>query len=118
MNISLPKNTHLRKFCDFSQVWLGAKDIQKGCSNFSNTVAAKRTLYLTRPHKVDKVKNIQKTSLKIILGDNFIEYPAALEMTGLEELSLRRQKRCLAFAKSSLKYPVGQVLFPVNIDNG
>ena len=39
-------------------------------------------------------------------------------MTGLEELSLRRQKRCLAFAKSSLKYPVGQVLFPENIDNG
>ena len=39
-------------------------------------------------------------------------------MTGLEELSLRRQKGCLAFAKSSLKYPVGQVLFPENIDTG
>ena len=69
-------------------------------------------------HQTNKVENIQKTSLKIILGDNFIDYPAALEMTGLEELSLRRQKRCLAFAKSSLKYPVGQVLFPENIDNG
>ena len=31
---------------------------------------------------------------------------------------MRRQKRCLAFAKSSLKYPVGQALFPENIDNG
>ena len=39
-------------------------------------------------------------------------------MTGLEELSLRRQKRCLAFAKCSLKYSVGPVLFPENIDNG
>ena len=39
-------------------------------------------------------------------------------MTGLDELFLRRQKRCLAFAKSSVKYPVGQALFPENIDNG
>ena len=71
-----------------------------------------------RAHQTNKVENIQKTSLKIILGDNFIDYPAALEMTGLEELSLRRQNRCLVFAKSSLKYPVGQQLFPENIDHG
>ena len=61
---------------------------------------------------------MQKTSLKVILGDNCIDYPAALEKTGLEELSLRRQKRCLAFAKSSLKYPVGQAMFPENDDHG
>ena len=64
--------------------------------------------------QTNKIENIQKTSLKIILGDNFIDYPAALEMTALEELSIRRQKRCLAFAKNSLKYPVGQALFPRN----
>ena len=69
-------------------------------------------------HQTNRIENIQKTSLKIILGDNFVDYPAALEMTALEELSLRRQKRCLAFAKSSLKYPVGQTLFPRNIDHG
>ena len=56
--------------------------------------------------------------MKIILGDNFVDYPAALEKTGLQELFLRRQKRCLAFAKSSLKYPVGQSLFPENTDHG
>ena len=39
-------------------------------------------------------------------------------MTGLEELVLRRQKRCLAFAKSSLKYLVEQTLFPMNVYHG
>ena len=73
---------------------------------------------LLTAHQTNKIENIQKTSLKIIIGDNFVDYPAALEMTGLEELFLRRQKRCLAFAKSSLKYPVGQTLFPENIDHG
>ena len=38
-------------------------------------------------------------------------------MTALEELSIRRQRRCLAFAKNSLKYPVGQALFPKNHSN-
>ena len=35
-------------------------------------------------------------------------------MTALQELSIRRQNRCLAFSKNSLKYPVGQLLFPEN----
>ena len=61
-----------------------------------------------------KIENIQKTSLKIILGDIYIDYPAALEMCGLEELFLRRQKRCLSFAKKTLKYPMGSDLFPLN----
>ena len=69
-------------------------------------------------HQTNKIENIQKTSLNKILGDNFIDYPAALEMTGLQELSLRRQNRCLAFAKTSLKYPVGQSLLSENIDHG
>ena len=61
-----------------------------------------------------KIENIQKTCLKIILGDNYVNYPAALEMCAFEELSVRRQKRCLSFAKKSLKYPIGSALFPEN----
>ena len=67
--------------------------------------------------QTNKIENIQRTSLKIILGDNYVDYPAALEMTALQELSLRRQRRCLAFAKTSLRYPVGQALFPRNPDH-
>ena len=64
-----------------------------------------------------KIENIQKTSLKIILGQDYIDYPTALEWCGLTELSVRRQNRCLAYAKTSLKYPVGQRMFPVNHQN-
>ena len=69
-------------------------------------------------HQTNKIENIQRTSLKIILGDNYLDYPAALEMTALEELSLIRQSWCLAFSKNSLKYPVGNALFPQNNDHG
>ena len=55
-----------------------------------------------------KIENIQKTSLKIILGENYTE------MTAFEELSVRRQKRCLSFAKKSLNYPIGASMFPQN----
>ena len=62
----------------------------------------------------NKIENIQKTSLKVILGQDYLDYPTALEWTGLSELFVRRQNRCLAFAKSSLKYPVGAMMFPQN----
>jgi hypothetical protein len=62
----------------------------------------------------NKIENIQKTSLKVILGQDYLDYPTALEWTGLSELFVRRQNRCLAFAKSSLKYPVGALMFPQN----
>ena len=55
-----------------------------------------------------KIENIQKTSLKIILGPDYIDYPTALE------LSKRHKNRCLAFAKTSLRYPVGERIFPSN----
>ena len=64
-----------------------------------------------------KIENIQKTSLKIILGQDYIDYPTAMEWCGLIELSARRKNRCLAFAKSSLNYPVGQRMFPPNLNN-
>ena len=37
--------------------------------------------------QTNKIENIQRTSLKIIVGDNYVDYPAALEMTALENLS-------------------------------
>ena len=60
------------------------------------------------------IERIQKTCLKIILGDNFVSYPAALEMTGLESLFNRREKRCLDFSLKAIKHPVHSRLFPLN----
>ena len=58
-----------------------------------------------------KIENIQKTSLKIILGDNFVDYQAACEMSGLEKLETRRQTRLLVFAKKCIKHPQNSCFF-------
>ena len=60
-----------------------------------------------------KIENIQKTSLKIILGDNFVDYSGSLDQTGLKSLSDRRKSRCLSFAKRCLKNPHMQQMFPL-----
>ena len=62
----------------------------------------------------NKLENIQKTSLKIILGDNFVNYEAACEMTGLKKLENRRQTRLLTYAKKCIKHPQNSRFFPHN----
>ena len=62
----------------------------------------------------EKIENIQRTCLKIILQDNYVNYLAACEMTGLFDLSVRCQARCLQFAKRSLNNPLTRGMFPEN----
>ena len=66
-----------------------------------------------------KLELIQKTCLRVILGDMYVSYSAALEMTGLQTLFDRREDRCLSFAKKCTKIPLGNRLFPLNqVENG
>jgi hypothetical protein len=51
------------------------------------------------------IERVQKTCLKVILGEMYVSYHSALEMTGLKTLSERREDRCLDFAKKCLKNP-------------
>ena len=46
----------------------------------------------------DKPEAIQRTCLKVILREMYVDYQSAMEMCGLETLQERRQKRCLDFA--------------------
>ena len=62
----------------------------------------------------DKLERIQRTCLKVILGDMFISYSAALEMCGLETLHSRREKRCENFSLKCVKHHKNQRLFPLN----
>ena len=62
----------------------------------------------------DKLEKIQKTCLKVILGDSYVDYTAALEMCGLNTLADRRQQRCLDFALKATKHPKNSRLFPLN----
>ena len=62
----------------------------------------------------NKLEMIQKTCLKVILGDMYVGYAAALEMCGLQTLVERRQKRCLDFARKCVGHERNQRLFPLN----
>merc|ERR1712204_133396 len=53
----------------------------------------------------DKIEKIQKTCLKIILGDAYEDYQSALDEFGLQTLAQRREKRCLDFSIKCVKYP-------------
>ena len=66
----------------------------------------------------NKLERIQRTCLKVILGDMYIDYTSALEMTGLVTLSDRRAKRCLNFALKSIKHERNSLLFPLNTTPG
>ena len=62
----------------------------------------------------EKLERIQKTSLKIILGEEYTDYPSALVLCGLQTLSERRVKRCLYFALKCLEHNKNKRIFPTN----
>jgi hypothetical protein len=49
-----------------------------------------------------KIENIQKTSLKIILQNEYLSYENACEVSAISPLALRREKRSLTFARRCL----------------
>ena len=80
-----------------------------------SSVAFHSSLTKKESAKIEKIEKIQKTCLKVILGDMFIDYASALEMTGLQILADRRQARCLDFAMKCASHPRNQALFPRNL---
>ena len=65
-------------------------------------------------HEENKIESIQKTSLKVILGEQYTSYEDALALVGLEKLSSRRLKRCLTYGLKSVKHNTNSRLFPIN----
>ena len=66
----------------------------------------------------DKLERIQKTCLKVILGEMYVSYGAALEMCNIDTLSSRREKRCLDFSLKCLKNQRTSRFFPLKPDHG
>ena len=60
------------------------------------------------------LERVQKTALKIILQDDYINYEDSLDKLGLDSLSVRREKLCIRFAKSSVQNPSTSDMFPLN----
>ena len=67
--------------------------------------------------EINVFERIQKTCLKVILGEMYVDYYSALEMTGLDSLQNRRLKRCLDFSLRSIKHPRNMKMFPFNVAN-
>ena len=65
----------------------------------------------------DKIETIQKTCLKIILDVNYVSYSAALEMSGLKRLSVRREERQHTFSQKCLKNDICKNIFPMYLYN-
>ena len=59
-----------------------------------------------------KIENIQKTSLKIILQDEYSGYETACSLTGLATLAQRRESRSLTYARRCLNNKELSRFFP------
>jgi hypothetical protein len=60
------------------------------------------------------LERIQKTAVKIILGDKFITYEQGLLKLDMDNLSERRRALCLSFAQKCSKNPKTSHMFPRN----
>ena len=60
------------------------------------------------------IERVQKVSLRIILGERYVDYENALKLTNLKTLTERRQELCLKFAKQCIKNPKTEDMFPKN----
>ena len=65
---------------------------------------------LTQEQSYD-IERVQRTALKVILGEDYIDYQTSIGRCGLETLHSRRQKRCLAFGLRSLKHSKHKTMF-------
>ena len=68
---------------------------------------------LTQQNKED-IERLQRSSVKIILKNNYDSYKKALKVLNMETLDQRREKGNLTFAKKCLKIENMKSLFPLN----
>ena len=52
---------------------------------------------------ISDLERVQKSDLRLILKENYIDYKNALNVMKLDTLEVRREKLCLKFAKACLK---------------
>ena len=68
---------------------------------------------LTQAQDYD-IERVQRTALKVILGNDYEDYQTALERFGIKTLSSRRESRCLSFGIKCVKHPKHKSMFPLN----
>ena len=61
------------------------------------------------------LERVQKSAVKIILGDKYVGYKNSLLKLDMENLSDRRNYLCLKFAQKCVKNPKTKHMFPENM---
>ena len=64
-----------------------------------------------------RLEMVQKTCLRVILGEEYDSYEDALDSCNIKTLFERREARCLTFARRCLKHPIHTRMFPLNLNN-
>ena len=64
---------------------------------------------------IDDLERVQKSAAKVILQENYIGYKKSLQRLNLETLYDRREQLCLNFARSCIKNPKFNDMFPKNM---
>ena len=65
--------------------------------------------------EITDIERVQKTALRIILREEYLDYNSALVMTGLDTLKDHRTQLCLTFAKKCVKSEQNQHLFTLSL---
>ena len=68
---------------------------------------------LTEENSAD-LERVQKSAVKIILGDRYRGYKKSLNKLDMDMLSERREQLCLTFAQKCIKNPKTRHMFPEN----
>ena len=68
---------------------------------------------LTEQNSLD-LERVQKSALKIIMGDQYRSYEHSLKELGIEDLESRREKLCLKFARKCVNNEKTKHMFPLN----
>ena len=61
------------------------------------------------------LERVQKSAVRIILGNRYVGYKKSLQKLDLQSLNDRREELCLIFAKKCLKNPKLKHMFPLNV---
>ena len=61
----------------------------------------------------NKLERVQKSALRIILGEHYLNYKNALKVLNLQSLEERRESLCLKFAKKCLQVQKFRSMFPI-----
>ena len=61
-----------------------------------------------------KLEQIQKTYLRVILGEDYVDYDSALSICDIQTLADRREQRCLDFTLQCTRHEKNARMFPLN----